>query len=186
MQAQEVMLQAMAKKITWFQAAEIVGIRPAHGGRWERHEESGFRGRFDWRRGKPSPKPVPRSVLERVSERYRDKNFDGNLRHFHEKLAREHPIRLGYSWVRRRAAGLGVSSAAVAGNAVAHRRQPPAVVSGRTLVRLDRDLDDPSSAIYYAQLEESTMTVTAGLREAVQRKGVFCASIREIFLPRFA
>ena len=105
MQAQEVMLQAMAKKITWFQAAEIVGIRPAHGGRWERHEESGFRGRFDWRRGKPSPKRVPTSVLERVSDRYRDKNFDGNLRHFHEKLAREHPIRLGYSWVRRRAAG---------------------------------------------------------------------------------
>jgi hypothetical protein len=38
-------------------------------------------------------------------------------------------------------------------------------------------LDDASSEIYYAQLveEESTLTVMAGLREVVQRKGVFCA-----------
>jgi hypothetical protein len=38
-------------------------------------------------------------------------------------------------------------------------------------------LDDASSAIYYAQLteEESTLTVMAGLKEVIERKGVFCA-----------
>jgi hypothetical protein len=38
-------------------------------------------------------------------------------------------------------------------------------------------LDDASSEIYYAQLveEESTVTVMAGLKEVVERKGVFCA-----------
>ena len=38
-------------------------------------------------------------------------------------------------------------------------------------------LDDASSEIYYAQLveEESTQTVMAGLKEVVERKGVFCA-----------
>jgi hypothetical protein len=38
-------------------------------------------------------------------------------------------------------------------------------------------LDDASSEIYYAQLveEESTVTVMAGLREVIERKGVFCA-----------
>jgi hypothetical protein len=38
-------------------------------------------------------------------------------------------------------------------------------------------LDDASSEIYYAQLveEESTVTVMAGLKEVIQRKGVFCA-----------
>jgi hypothetical protein len=38
-------------------------------------------------------------------------------------------------------------------------------------------LDDASSEIYYAQLveEESTATVMAGLREVIERKGVFCA-----------
>jgi hypothetical protein len=44
----------------------------------------------------------------------------------------------------------------------------------------------PAARFNYAQLEESTMTVTAGLCEAIQQKGVLCASIREIFLPRFA
>jgi hypothetical protein len=38
-------------------------------------------------------------------------------------------------------------------------------------------LDDASSEIYYAQLveEESTVTVMGGLKEVIQRKGVFCA-----------
>jgi len=38
-------------------------------------------------------------------------------------------------------------------------------------------LHDASSEIYYAQLgeEESTVTVMAGLKEVIQRKGVFCA-----------
>ena len=38
-------------------------------------------------------------------------------------------------------------------------------------------LDDASSEIYYAQLveEESTVTVMAGLKEVIERKGLFCA-----------
>jgi hypothetical protein len=38
-------------------------------------------------------------------------------------------------------------------------------------------LEDATSEIYYAQLveEESTATVMAGLREVIERKGVFCA-----------
>ena len=33
-------------------------------------------------------------------ELYREKYFDFNLRHFHEKLASEHRIGLSYSWVK--------------------------------------------------------------------------------------
>ena len=52
MKVQEVILQAMAKKITWLQAAEIMGISDRHMRRWrERYEEFGFRGLFDRRRG---------------------------------------------------------------------------------------------------------------------------------------
>ena len=38
-------------------------------------------------------------------------------------------------------------------------------------------LDDATSEIYYAQLveEESTATVMAGLREVIERQGLFCA-----------
>jgi hypothetical protein len=56
MQVQEVILRALAKKITWWQAAEILGISDRPMRRWrERYDEFGFRGLFDRRRGKPGP-----------------------------------------------------------------------------------------------------------------------------------
>jgi len=63
--------------------------------RWRKHyEEFGFRGLFDRRRGKPSPKKVPLAVIERVLALYREKYFDLNVRHLHEKLQAEHAIEL--------------------------------------------------------------------------------------------
>jgi transposase len=84
MKVQEVILPAMAKKITWWQAAEIIGISYRCTRRWrERYEEFGFRGLFDRRRGKASPKRVPMAVVEQVLALYRDKYFDLNVRHFY-------------------------------------------------------------------------------------------------------
>ena len=192
MKVQEVILQAMAKKITWFQAAEIMGISDRHMRRWrERYEEGGFRGLFDRRRGKPSPKRVPMAVLERVLELYREKYFDFNLRHFHEKLASEHQIGLSYSWVRGVLQGAGL--VARGGQRGVHRKRRPRRPLPGMLLHIDGSrhqwfqderwydliviLDDASSEIYYAQLveEESTVTVMVGLREVIERKGVFCA-----------
>src|SRR5271165_4670833 len=60
MKAQEVILRALAKKITWWQAAEIIGISDRSMRRWhERLEEFGYDGLLDRRRGQPSPKRVP-------------------------------------------------------------------------------------------------------------------------------
>ena len=57
MKIQEVLLRAMARKITWFQAAEILGFTDRHVRRIrERYEEFDYDGLFDRRRGKPSPK----------------------------------------------------------------------------------------------------------------------------------
>jgi hypothetical protein len=48
MKVQDVMLQAMAKKITWWQAAEIQGISDRHMRRWrERYVEEGYDGLLD-------------------------------------------------------------------------------------------------------------------------------------------
>jgi Helix-turn-helix domain len=64
------------------QAAEIVGISDRQMRRWrERYEEFGFRGLFDRRRGKPSPKRVPVAVVEKVLGLYREKYFDLNVPH---------------------------------------------------------------------------------------------------------
>jgi transposase len=95
MKVQEVILRALAKKITWWQAAEIIGISDRQMRRWrERYEKFGFRGLFDRRRGKPSAKRVPMAVIEWVLALYREKYFDLNVRHFHEKLEAEHQIEL--------------------------------------------------------------------------------------------
>ena len=98
MKLQEVILRAMAKKIAWWQAAEIIGISDRQMRRWRyRYEQFGYRALFDQRHGKPSPKRVPAAVLEQVLELYREQYFDLNVRHFHEKLLQAHQIELSYS-----------------------------------------------------------------------------------------
>src|SRR5436309_5867688 len=149
MKVQEVILRAMAKRITWWQAAEIVGISDRWMRRWrERYQEFGYDGLFDKRRGKASPRRVPMALAEQVLQFYREKYFDLNVLHFHQKLVEEHGIRLSYTWVKLAlwsgtgGAGAQAGSAsqaapapAAAGDAVAHRWQPASLVPGRALVR---------------------------------------------------
>jgi hypothetical protein len=79
MELQEVILRAMARKVTWYQAAEILGISERHM-RWrERYEEFGDDGRFDRRRRRPSPKRVPLALVEQVPGLYRDRYHDLNV-----------------------------------------------------------------------------------------------------------
>jgi len=160
--------------------------------RWrERYEEFGFRGLFDRGRGMPSPKRVPAAVVERVLELHREKYFDLNLRHFHEKLRGEHQIALSYSWVKGVLQGAGL--VARGRKRGVHRKRRPRRPLPGMLLHIDGSRhrwfederwyallvirDDATSQIYYAQLveEESTLTVMAALQEVIERKGLFCA-----------
>jgi transposase len=192
MKVQDVILQAMAKKITWYQAAEILGISDRHMRRWrERYEEEGYNGLFDRRRGKPSRRRVAMATVEKVLALYREKYFDLNLSHFHEKLGSEHQIELSYTWVKQALQGAGL--VARGRKRGVHRKRRERRPLPGMLLHIDGSrhqwfqderwydliviLDDATSEIYYAQLveEESTATVMAGLREVIERKGVFCA-----------
>jgi transposase len=52
MKVQEVILRAIAKQITWWQAAEIIGISDRQLRRWQRrYEEHGYTGLIDRRHG---------------------------------------------------------------------------------------------------------------------------------------
>ena len=105
MKVQEVILRAMAKELTWWQAAEIIGISDRSMRRWkQRYEEHGYDGLLDRRRGKPSPKRVPLKMVEEVLQLYGEKYADLNVRHFHEKLRGAHGIELSYTWVKLAAA----------------------------------------------------------------------------------
>jgi len=192
MKVQEVILRALAKKITWWQAAEIIGISDRQMRRWhERYEEFGYDGLFDRRRGRPSPKRVPLAEVERVLGLYREKYFDLNMQHFHEKLGEEHGIGWSYTWVKRALQGSGLVGKGRKRGVHRQRRERRPLPG--LLLHIDGShhrwfgderwydliviLDDASSEIYYAQLveEESTATVMAGLREVIERKGLFCA-----------
>src|SRR5258708_39939434 len=84
MKVQGVMLQAMAKKITWWQAAEILGISDRHmRRRRERYEKEGYSGLFDRRGDKTSSRRVAMATAEKVFALYREKYFDLNVQHFH-------------------------------------------------------------------------------------------------------
>jgi transposase len=106
MKVQDVLLKAMAKKITWWEAAEIIGVTDRTMRRWrERFESDGYSGLVDRRKGKPSDRRVPLATVELVLEWYKDTYFDLNMRHFHEKLGKEHQIELSYTWVQRAVQG---------------------------------------------------------------------------------
>lgn len=192
MKVQEVILRAMAKRMTWWQAAEVIGISDRQMRRWRRRwEKFGYDGRLDRRRGRPSSRRVPLELAERVLALYREKYFDFNVRHFHEKLREKQGIALSYTWVKLALQGAGLVQKS--GRRGVHRRRRPRRPLPGMLLHLDGSshawlgdgrrydllvvLDDASSEIYYAPLveEESTRTVLAALRAVVEKKGVFCA-----------
>jgi len=192
MKVQEVILRAMAGKLKWWEAAEIIGISDRTMRRWrERYEEDGYSGLYDYRKRQPSPKRIAVKTLETVLQLYRENYFDFNVRHFHEKLREEHQIELSYTWVKLALQGAGlVKKRRRRGT---HRRRRPRRPLPGMLLHIDASkhawlgegryydlvtiLDDATSEIYYARLvkEEGTRTLMPAVRQVVESKGIFCA-----------
>jgi transposase len=192
MKLQDVILKAMAKKITWIQAAEIAGMSVRNMQRKRQgYQDYGYNGLFDQRRGKRSVHRVPMETAEQVLALYRDKYPDFNVLHFHEKLKESENIHLSYSWVKQALQGAGL--VARRRKRGPHRRRRPRRPMPGMLLHIDGSkhrwfqddryydliviLDDASSEIYYAQLvnEESTRTVMQAVRQVIERKGLFCS-----------
>ena len=192
MKLQEVLLRATSGKIKWWQAAELIGISERQMRRWrKRLEEQGPQGLLDRRRRKPSSRRVAKEQAEQVLSLYRDKYFDLNVRHFHEKLVEDHQIGLSYTWVKQalQAAGLVRRKARRGVHRKRRERRPlPGMMlhidgSDHHWFQDERRhdliviLDDATSEIYYAQLaeEETTVSVMAGLRAVIEEKVLFCS-----------
>ena len=192
MTRQEIILRAYAKKLTWIQAAEILGLSCRHLRRIkQRYEEFGFHSMFDKRVGKASSRRVPIETVEEVLRLYRDDYFDFNVSHFHEKLREVHRIEVSYAWTKCLLQGAGLVSKDKP-RKKHHKRRPRRPLPGM-LLHIDGSrhqwfgddrwydliviLDDAVGEIYYSQLvaAESTRSVMAGIRSVIEKYGIFCA-----------
>jgi hypothetical protein len=89
----QVILEAMAGKITWGAAAEILemSLRSVRRLKWG-YKKWGFEALYDRRRRVPSPKRAPVQEVERVLRLYREKYQGFNVRHFHDFAVRDHAV----------------------------------------------------------------------------------------------
>src|SRR5262245_19155387 len=177
----------MARKLTWWQAAEIMGVTDRTMRRWRaRIEEGGYTSLYD-RRKHPSPKRIPLEQAQEMLKLFQEKYSDFNVLHFHEKLASDHGIQLSYTWVKKALQLAGLVKTTKRGK---HRKRRPRRPIPGMMLHIDGSkhqwmpgqwhdlivvLDDATNEIYYAQLvdEESTLTVMAALRAVVETKGWF-------------
>ena len=195
MKLQDVLLKAMARTITWWEAAEIAGVSDRIIASWRKQlEEEGYKGLAVHHRGKTSFPLVPLRTVEEVMRLYQESNHHLSVRHFHERLRNEHGIRLSYDWVYHALVGAGLVQK---GRVRVHQqlRKPPPLPGMLLQIRssqycwFNQDqwfdllviLDDATSEIYYAQLveEESTRTVMTAIRDVIKRRGLFRALYRD-------
>ena len=110
MRFQEVIVQAMRGKLTWLQAAEVLGVSPRTMRRYRwKYQTYGYEGLHDRRRVDRAPNGVPEPEVKRWLQLYEQRYRGYNVRHFHVTLKREHGgCRWSYTVVRRvlQAAGL--------------------------------------------------------------------------------
>jgi transposase len=193
MKIREVIARAMSGKINWLQAAEIIGITDRSMRRWrKRLEWGGYEALFDRRTRRPSARRIDMATVETMLKLYREKYFDLNVKHFVEKLHREHQIMLSYTWVKTALQDAGMVKRY--GKRGPHRKKRPRRPLTGMMLHVDgsrhrwipgldqyQDLivifDDATSEVYDVRLveEESTVTVMAALKRVVERRGLFCS-----------
>jgi hypothetical protein len=192
MRVQEVIVQALAGKRTWLQAADILGRSPRSIRRMRmKFEQVGYEGLFDRRRHTPSPKRAPVAEVQRVLALYRDRYQGFNVRHFHQLARRQHGVRFCYAFVKKalQMAGL-VAKHAPRGRH--RRRREPRPCFGE-LLHLDGSrhhwlalcpdrwftliavVDDATKQLLYVALHEggeSVVAVMTALRAVIRTSGV--------------
>jgi transposase len=191
MKVREILLRAMAGKIRWDEAAEILSASPRSLRRWRaKMEEVGANALIDHRRKRPSPRCVPPEEVRRVLGLFREKYSRFNVRHFHQIATRDLEVKFSYTFLRLmlQEAGL-VKKRRKRG---VHRRERERKASFGEMLQMDGSthawlrlqpglkltliqvVDDATSRLLYAQLEEgeTTMGVLRALRSVVLDHGI--------------
>jgi hypothetical protein len=192
MKVQEVIVRALAGKLTWLQAADILGRSPRsiRRLRWK-FERFGYDGLFDRRRQTPSPKRAPIAEVQHLLALYRDRYQGFNVRHFHQLARRHHGVRFCYAFVKKALQHAGLVAKQRPRGRHRRRREPRPCFG--ELLHLDGSrhrwlalapdqwltllavVDDATKRLLYAQLQEGGESVAAimtALRAVLERWGL--------------
>lgn len=109
MRFEHVLARWNRRELSRAEAGELLGMGERTFRRWrDRHEDEGLAGLYDRRLGKASAKRVPADEIERVPSLYRDRYCGFTVKHFHEKLEKDHDFRFGYTWTKTTLQGAGL------------------------------------------------------------------------------
>src|SRR5690242_5199410 len=191
MTRREVITKAIARQLTWVQAAEIIGIKPRQMRRLRyRVEHYGLDAVMDQRGGRPRRKRIKAGTIELLCRLKRDVYPDFSLRHFYEHVTEKHGLKVSYNWLRLMLQEAGVVQKEPARGKYRRQRERRPMVG--MLVHLDASthewiaglpkqdlvvaLDDADGRILYAHFfaQEGTASTFAALESVVRNYGRFC------------
>jgi transposase len=191
MTRREVITKAIAKRLSWIQAAEIIGIKPRQMRRirW-RVERYGLDAVMDQRGGRPRRKRIKAGTIELLCRLKRDIYPDFSLRHFYEHVTEKHGVKVSYNWLRLMLQEAGVVEKEPARGKYRRQRERRPMVG--MMVHLDASthqwipglakqdlvvaLDDADGRILYARFfpQEGTASTFAALESVIRNYGRFC------------
>src|ERR1700734_3051948 len=179
-------------ELSQMEAAELLGVSERTFRRWrDRHRDDGPAGLAD-RRLLPSLRRAPVAEIERMLGLYRELYRGFTVKHFHEQLGKRHGYTLGYTVTKLHLHRAGLVQPATKRSA--HRKKRPRRPMGGMMLHQDASthawlpgderkydlvvtMEDATSALYSAFLvgEEGTASSFQGLREVVDKHGLFCS-----------
>ena len=189
MRFEELYERRQRRELTLAEAGEMLGVTERTFRRWsDRYEADGAAGWEDRRLGRASARAVPVDEALRLVPLYESRYTGWTVKHFHERWHADHGGTRSYTWTKNRLQRAGhVTRAPRRG---AHRKKRPRQPLPGMRLHPDGstqewvpgcqwDLivtrEDATSDLYSAFFvdEEGTMSSFQGLREVIERKGLF-------------
>jgi transposase len=190
MTRKEVMVRAIAGRLTWIAAADILGVTPRHMRRLHQlYERTGYDGLVDHRGGKSRRKRIPLATIDALCQLRRERYPDFSMQHFWEQVTEKHGLRLSYTWTRSVLQAAGLAPRPRPRGKYRRKRERRPLVG--MLVHLDASthrwlpdlprqdlvvaLDDADGRILYARFwaQEGTASTFAALEHVLAQHGRF-------------
>jgi hypothetical protein len=190
MTRKEVVLKAMGGRITWLQAADILGMTPRHLRRVrEAYERYGFTALQDGRARNQRCHVSAETVAE-VCRLKREVYEDFSVKHFHEFVTERHKLKISYTWTKLALQAAGLAEKAPARGKYRRKRERRPMrgmmlhldaskhewLPGLPMWDLNVVLDDADGKMLFAEFvqEEGTLSTFQALKHVLGEHGRFC------------